>query len=479
MKRIILFVLLSQIVCLPSQAAEFMTGARGGGMGFSYFLLADDPSGAVYNPAGIGFVKGWQSYLMLNFQNDYEYVFQNENPYNGRFAMAYPLRDLGTISINTHQSGSLEEYTGIPTVNHGAATFAKEFIPGWSAGASFKYLYETMFGQRSAYDFDVGIIYRSSKGLIGAVAFENILRSRLSPDYLGFQEYLPRRERFGLGYVQNSEDWKAAFTAAAQIEESGISDKYWTYLVNFGSEWWLMPENQVSFGLRGGVTFGQGLRWDIETDYSGYSAGFSINFKIGANDLRLDYGLVSYPYEIAGDYSLYDHSLAASFGWGGIPDYSFKKGDSAYNDDPVPYRPGISAKSQIHNLADKAAGIDNDTDFKSQSFIKYDIIMDVADISAADFKRIVFYLRPQNIVMTNNWKLYVFRAKIKNWSKGEIDRWALKIVEGNGVPPLNVVWDGVASNGSLLPPGKYYYILTASDAYGNRYATKWHKFKLE
>ncbi|MEE9552850.1 MAG: hypothetical protein V3W18_01030 [candidate division Zixibacteria bacterium] len=479
MKRILFYVLLLQIIWLPSHAAEYMTSARGGGMGFSYFLLADDPSGAVYNPAGVGFVKGWQSYMMFDFQNDYEYVIQNEDPYNGRFAIAYPLRNLGAISINTQQTGSLEEITGVPTVNHGAVTFAREFFHGWSAGASFKYLYETMYAQRSAYDFDLGVIYKSPTGFIGAVAFENILRSRLSPDYLGTQEYLPRRERFGLGYVRKAEDWRAAFTAAAQIEESGISYKYGTYLINFGSEWWFMPENQVSFGARGGFTFGQGIRWDIEDDYGGFSAGFSLNIKVGVNDLRFDYGMISYPYEIAGDYSLYDHSLAASFGWGGIPDYSFKKDGGKYEDDPVPYRPGLSKKPQVYKLGDKDSSIDKDTDFKSKSFVKYDIIMDVADISAVDFKRIVFYLRPQSIVMTNEWKLYVFRAKIKNWSEGEIDRWALKVVEGKGVPPLNVVWDGVSLDGNLLPPGKYYYILTATDSNGNRYATKWHKFKLD
>ncbi len=114
-----------------------------------------------------------------------------------------------------------------------------------------------------------------------------------------------------------------------------------------------------------------------------------------------------------------------------------------------------------------------------QAYIKYDVMMDAADISAADFKRIVFYLRPQRVLMTNNWTLYVFRAKIKNWSEEEIDRWALKVIDGRGVPPLNVVWDGIARDGTLLPPGKYYYILTAEDANGNRYATKWHDFKLE
>ena len=479
MKKTILIALLLLISVLPAFAAEYLTSARGGGMGFSYFVIADDPSGAVYNAAGIGFTRGWQSYMMLNIQNDYEYLTQAEDPYNGRFAVVYPIRDLGTVAINTHQSGSLAKVTGIPTINHGAITFAREIAPGWSTGASFKYLYETMYGKRSAYDLDLGVIYRSSYGVIGAAAFENVLRSRLTPDYLGYQEHLARRERIGLGYIQSAQEWQALFAAAAQIEESGISQKYTTSLFNIGSEWWFLPDKNASFALRGGLTFGQGVRWDVKSDYSGYYAGFSVNLRTGVNDLRFDYSFSAYPYETNEGYNLGDHQLALSYGWGGVSDYSFKKDSYSYDDDPAPYRPEVSSKPQIYEPADDASGLDKDTDFDSQLYIKYDVMMDVADISAADFKRIVFYLRPQRILMTDNWTLYVFRAKIKNWSEEEIGRWALKVVKGRGVPPLNVVWDGISQDGTLLPPGKYYYILTAEDAGGSRYATKWHNFKLE
>jgi len=123
--------------------------------------------------------------------------------------------------------------------------------------------------------------------------------------------------------------------------------------------------------------------------------------------------------------------------------------------------------------------LDNDTDFGARNYYKYDVIMDAANISTAEFKRIVFYLRRQGIIKTNNWKLYIFRAKIKIWSEEEIDRWALKILEGRGVPPLNIVWDGISRDGKLLPAGKYYYVLTAIDADGRSYATKWHNFRLE
>ena len=537
MRKFFLITIISSLSLSRALAVDFMTSARGGGMGFSYFLLADDPSGAVYNPAGVGYAKGWQSYLMMNLQNNRDYVVQQEEPYNGRFAIVYPLGEIGGLAVNTQQSGSLEKITGVPTVNNGVATFAREFAPGWSAGASFKYLYETMFGERSAYDFDLGISYRSSLGIIGAAAAENIMRAKLSPDYLGYEEYLPRRERVGLGYAVASRQWRASFTTAAQLEESGISQKYSTLLVNAGTEWWLLTEKPVSLGLRAGYTFGKGVSQDLTADYSGLSGGLSVNFKVGINDLRLDYGIKTYPYENSQGSAQVDHFLALNYGWGGVPDYRLREVEYA-EEQPAPYKPEIPEQQAAAPELQPAAlvqqpaapeqqavapvqqpaapvkepavpakqpaapeqrpkidsreiaaipeaaetsvpAVDKDTDFGARSYHKYDVLMDVTNISSADFRRIVFYLKPQGIIKTNNWKLYIFRAKIKDWSDEEIDRWALKVIEGRGVPPLNVVWDGISGDGKFLPTGKYYYVLTAEDSDGQYYATKWYNFRLE
>jgi hypothetical protein len=123
--------------------------------------------------------------------------------------------------------------------------------------------------------------------------------------------------------------------------------------------------------------------------------------------------------------------------------------------------------------------IDKDTIFKGRRYLRYDVEIDVADISSKGFKRIVFYLRPKVIIKTNSWKLYIFKAKIKTWDNEEIDRWALKVIEGSGLPPINVVWNGKSRDGKLLPAGKYYCILTARDTEGQNFITKWHRFKLE
>lgn len=475
MKKFLLAILLAQMIFVPAMAADFLSSARGGGMGFSYFLYGDDPSGAVYNPADIGYARGWQSYMMLDIQNDHDYLTQQADPYDGRFAAVYPITEIGAVAINTQQTGSFEKTPGVTTVDHFAATYAREFAPGWSAGTSLKYMFETAYGQRSAFDFDLGITYRSSIGLIGAVAFENIARAKLSPDYLGFEEYLPRRERFGLGYVMADNSWRGSFGLAGQIEESGISEKHTTTLMNLGSEWWLMADRQVSVGLRGGYTFGKGIRWDQVSDYSGVSGGISLNFKVGINDLRLDYAIRTYPFDAMSGRNPVDHIMAVSFGWGGVPDYSFK---SSSDEEPVQTAAPTIYEEFVPPVP-KVEVIDKDTDFTERHFAQYDVMMEVADVSAMDFKRIVFYVKPQQVVVTNNWKLYVFRAKVKKWTDSEIDRWALRVIEGKGVPPLNIVWDGVSDDGKLLPPGRYYYVLTAEDADGNAYATKWYDFKLK
>jgi len=78
-------------------AADFQGGARGGGMGFSFFVLSDDPSGALYNPSALGFIKGWQTQLMYNKMADYDYQVGDESPYYGQFGFTYYRPDLGTL----------------------------------------------------------------------------------------------------------------------------------------------------------------------------------------------------------------------------------------------------------------------------------------------------------------------------------------------------------------------------------------------
>ncbi len=195
MKKITLMPILIVLMALPLMAADFQTSARGSGMGLSFFMLADDPSGALYNPSSLGFTRGWQTQLTYDKQNKYQFLNWDENPYAAQFAAVYSSENMGGFGLNVLQRGSFTSQSSITTVNHIVASYGRELMPGWSAGTSLKYLSETSLGKRSAFDMDLGIIYRFDQGIVAALSAENILRAKLSPDYFGISEYLPRREQ--------------------------------------------------------------------------------------------------------------------------------------------------------------------------------------------------------------------------------------------------------------------------------------------
>lgn len=581
-----------------ASGADFLANARGGGMGFSYFLLGDDPSGALFNPSALGYVYGWQAQLMYENVSDYDYRIVSEKPYYGHFGFTYYKPEAGTFALNSLQSGSFSELTNIPTQNHLAVSYGRKLAPNWATGATVKFVKENGFGKRSAFDFDLGFSFRSPQGFAAAAAFENIIRSALTPEYLGVKEYLPRRGRLGAGYFLTRANFQGAFLAAGQFQEYQVTEKLATSLVNLGTEWWFYQTSPMSFGARTGYTFGQAVRDNLKSDYSGPTAGISLNFKVGFNNLRLDYAWQMYPFKADNGTAPGSHFVAFTFGWGGVPSYPShaqgsplvaekskpspkqqvaqvtkpapkqseqmqqpipqkvevpkqpppnqiaqvtkpapKQGDQVQQIVPqkveAPKQPPPNQVAQVTNPSSKQAEQvkqqtpqkaekakepppnqvaqvtkplpqqaqpipppaqifkepakdeaelplkDKDTDFGKIEFLKYNVAMEVNAISSLDFKRIIFYARAQQLVKTVTWRLYIFKAKIKSWTEEEANRWALATIEGRGVPPGNIVWNGIGSDGQYVPAGKYYYILTAVDAKGQNYATEWFSFKLE
>jgi hypothetical protein len=473
----------AMMVASPVYSADFLSGARGGGMGFSYFILADDPAGALYNPSALAFIRGWQTQFMYEKLNSYDYL-ATEKPYFGQFGVTYFRPGIGTFAVNSLQSGSFAKQTAIPTVNHVALSYGRELSPYWSVGGSAKYLSEMAFGKRSAFDMDLSVSLRTNYNIAASLAMENIMRTKLSPVYLNTEEHLPRRTRLGAGYfLTGSRDFQGALLLAGQLEESGIGQDLKTSLFNIGTEWWFMQNRQLSIGARAGYTLGKAVRNNIKTDYKGPTAGLSLNHKIGQSDIRLDYAWQAFPFTTSDGSTPANHYLSVTFGWGGVPSYTSRdREESAPKPVKVVEKKEIE-KPQIFKTQEnddiEAPKVDKDTDFKIADVKILNVEMEVSDISSMDLKRVVFYVRPQQVVKTTSWKLYIFKAKIKTWSDDEANRWALRIIEGKGVPPINIIWDGLDTKGELVSTGKYYFLLTAIDIKGDRYATDWFNFKLE
>ncbi len=480
MKRAFGATLLVLFVFSFAQGADFLRSARGGGLGFSYFLLADDPSGALYNPSALGYLKGWQTQMMYEKMSDYDYQISPEKPYMGQLGLLYYRPYVGTFALNTLQSGSFAELTNVATVNHAALSYGRQMGRLWSVGGSIKYLSEMGFGERSAFDLDLAASYRSPGGVFAAAALENAIRSKMSPDYLGVSEYLPRRTRLGTGYYRSWNTYQGALLLAGQLEESGFGEKTTTSLFNVASEWWFLQNKAFSFGTRAGYSFGESSQYGAKADYASPSGGVSFDYKFGPNSLRLDYGYQAYPFDVNGGSASGNHFVSMSIGWGGRSGYSASKRDEAPRlpkPKKEPPKPKIFQEPKAQQT--ERAPIDNDTNFKDVNYRQFEVEMEASDISSMDLKRIVFYVRPQQVIKTTSWKLYVFKAKIKSWSEEEAERWALATIEGKGVPPINIVWDGKDLSGEYVDSGKYYYLLTAVDVKGQNYATEWFNFKLE
>jgi hypothetical protein len=589
--------IMAALTVSTAYSADFLSGARGGGMGFSYFILADDPAGALYNPSALGYMQGWQTQLNYEKLNSYDYQAVPEKPYFGQFGVTYCYPKWGTFAVNSLQSGSFSKLTNIPTQNHIAVSYGRQLSPLWSVGGSMKLLREWGFGKRSAFDMDLAVSMRTNVGLAGALALENITRAALSPEYQGIKDHLPRRSRLGLGYFIVNNDYQGALLLGGQLEESGINEKFTTSLFNFGTEWWFLQNQPFSFAIRSGYTVGQAPRNDIKSDYGSPTAGLSLNQKISGYDIRLDYSWQAYPFKTDDGTLPANHYLALTFGWGGVPTYPAPVKSTHKISKPAKIQEKPVAKSvetpqtpqqpkKVESIPEKPAVVqkvetpqtlqspkkaevtpqpvlqkiespqmtqapkkaetpqttkapkktesiqgkpatqnvessqavtglqktestqqkppiqiaqapqvlqppkkaettrenpveNGNPRLETPEVTPFDIKMEVNEISSLDMKRVVFYVRPQQVVKSTSWKLYIFKAKIKDWNEEEASRWALRVIEGKGVPPINVIWDGVDSNGDSAAKGKYYFILTAIDVKGQHYATDWFNFKLK
>jgi len=156
-------------------------------------------------------------------------------------------------------------------------------------------------------------------------------------------------------------------------------------------------------------------------------------------------------------------------------------------------KPAVSDKDSVEKAKlDKSKNADKPSDLvkefkgsemldknKDKEFSRLNLSLECTSMAIAEGKRIIFYLRPDGFINVESWKLYVFTAKLKKWNSAVVDQYALAVIKGKGLPPLNVVWEGILDRGGKIKPGKYYYVVLGEDREGNAYMTDWCKFKIE
>jgi hypothetical protein len=436
----------------------------------------------------------------------YSFTTPNESPYIGLAGINYHFERQGNVALNINQVGSTSNPTTLTTSTAVDLSYSRLLRSDLAAGVGGKYIFETNFGKRKAFDFDLGMTFKPDANFTFAAVGENLLKAKYSPDWPNITEHLDRKMRVVGGYFVPLNGTVGSILAGWQMTQTGESKTISTSLMNLGTEWWFATNSKISLGIRGGYTFGKASLNESKADYNRMHAGLSLNFNMGGRDLRFDYGFRTYPFKGNGELNA-DHSFAVSYGFGGIPGYGKTHKQSKINQvrhaeiKPAPPKvqatpaptpvesqnqPVPPATVQIEQAPPAqppvAAQVEKMPAYQRPAaegeYQKLAFGLDASDINMGEDRRIIFYLRPMKVVKLTSWRLLVFKAKLKDWSEDKAQSFSVHQIEGKGIPPINVIWNGQLGNGMMVPSGKYFFIITGQDKFGQKFLSDWCKFTI-
>ena len=319
-------------------------GVRATGMG-AFVGLADDPSAVFYNPAGIAQLDKPQLYLMYDKISKFT-IGENENPYLLSGVGVYPLNDKLRFFLGGTQKGSLANPTNVVTNNVGIVGLAGWLAQDFSLGVNGKFLYNSNYGKKKGVDLDLGLFYRFSPKFSVGVAVENLLATDMIPDNGDTLGYAMREGKIGFAYHFDMERYSTILAWDIRVKNSTKPENKSYTLSSLGIEEWILTGNSVSFGLRGGYTFGKQFEQDIKQP----SFGLSLRYNGGSQTFQLDYSFQKYPYK-APQSSTGDHRVSLSIAFGGKNgnnhEYARKDTVKRFQIQTIPAPPVTASSNQV------------------------------------------------------------------------------------------------------------------------------------
>ena len=261
-----------------TSSAQFLklgAGARAAGMGDAFVAVADDATGAYWNPAGLGQIQSPEIAFMHN-----DWLVDTQYQYAGG---VLPLeRGVIGLSIQRIDYGDIDRYTaadardGSFDAGSMAAnlSFGFEMRDGLYLGGTAKYLQEAIETEKaSSFAGDAGVLYRWDRYSVGA-ALQNI-----GPALKMVQESydLPQTLRLGAAGRFLNERLLMGLAISAPNDNDPA--------VHAGAEFRL---NSL-LAFRGGYSAAPGNNLDVD-GLTGVTAGLGITL----NAFTLDYALVPF-----------------------------------------------------------------------------------------------------------------------------------------------------------------------------------------
>jgi len=434
-------------------------GARATGMG-AFIGLADDPSAIFYNPAGIAQLERPQIYFMYDKISKFSFG-EYENPYLLSGVGVYPLNHKLRLFVGGTQKGSWADPTGIVTNNTGVMGVAGWVIPDLSLGLNGKFLYNSNYGDKKGFDLDLGLFYRVSPKFSFGIALENVLATDMTPDNGDILGYAVREGKLGLAYHFDWERYSTILAWDLRLKNSVEPESKTYTLSSFGVEEWILTGNSISFGLRGGYTFGK----QYEQDLNQPSFGFSIRYKGESQTFQLDYSFQKYLYK--SDQSLTgDHRVSFSVILGG-------SNENEYNSDLTRLEYLERNPVQLTLPEKKSEGKKLLSGYQT-----FNLTSSVEELTTGRNRSIMFMLKPDIEEQIDYWRLYICQQKPPGFESNQLKPVLLKTVDGRGFPSSGIIWD-CRYNGQKLKKGTYYYALELMDINGQIWYSQWKSFKLK
>lgn len=448
--------------------------AKAVGMGGGFVAVADDPSAVFYNPAGLVGLKGYQFYLMYDRKTAYG-VDASETPYLGVGVVTIPLSKDMAIALAGYQDGSWADPTRIVTKNVGIVSFSGWVTEELSIGFNLKGMYNSNYGKKKGFDFDMGLLYIPYSWLSFGFMGENLARTDMVPDNSSgvVAGYQTRQARFGLAYRYINGNYQTCLALDDEVKDVNQPQQKTYNLTSMGLEQWFLTDKNVNLALRAGYTFGK----DYELDYSQPSAGGSIKYKTEKFTIQLDYSWSKYPYKteegLAGDhrvglvFKFEEKPKRAKESLLQKPEQKYeiketKKAEKVKKEEPT--YPSEPAKPET-TLA------------LPESVLTYELKSETEKLSVGRNQSVMFILNPIVNTEIKRWRLYIWSSLPIGWGTEENEQFLLKTFDGWGNPTFGVMWD-CTSNNIKVKKGVYYYALALKDYQDKKWYSQVKSFKL-
>ncbi|MFH1379308.1 MAG: hypothetical protein ABII23_03405 [bacterium] len=310
-------------ICAGSNPAAYLkagVGARALGMGGAFTSIADDPSAAYWNPAGLGTINRLAVSTMVQNLGSVDYPsLEDVAPDYQYAAVVMPLHKAGLLNLGTvgvswisnsldnipwttvDGSGQIQQSSFNDSENAYIISYGQSFIDrDFYAGVNLKYLNQTFSNINDAsaagYGLEGGVLYRLDSRLSIGLVIDSGIKMKWSN---GHQDQGSIRNKCGASCKIVNQNRLSVLVAADLIQtrnrplDAHLGSEF-TYKLALGNEAVMFKKLSLRLGVDGLALENKYNNQGIMNEDIKWTMGTGFTFAIMNQDLGIDYSFGSY-----------------------------------------------------------------------------------------------------------------------------------------------------------------------------------------